>query len=362
LEHSHDLATATAALSGIIEIMTENPDLLRHRMPQLVQAAEGVKAVNDSLRAAVRLWAAGLSELELEELWEAERRAGRLTPVIRTEPADAAAGSSPDEPSGAGTRLWASMHPKDCAAAIRESNDLESLSNLLRAETRPGVMRRLNEKIRRLREVRVTKQVPLTAREAGIEVVRVAIEEPSGDGDATRELIDGWNEELREAERRALREVGAGERLCIIGGPCTGKTTLASTMENVLHTDDLIGELQPHRDGLQHDSHELARRWVDWSGVSEHVATTWLTRPGPWVIEGVAVVRALRKWLADNADGKPCDRVVLLTEPRVRLSKDQEMMAKSHAKVWEIVRPLLRSRGVAIEEDFTGMACRQAQR
>ena len=37
-----------------------------------------------------------------------------------------------------------------------------------------------------------------------------------------------------------------------------------------MHTDDVIG---------------------DWSERSEIIATRWLTLPGPWVIEGVAVLR-----------------------------------------------------------------------
>lgn len=121
------------------------------------------------------------------------------------------------------------------------------------------------------------------------------------------------------------------ERICIIGGPRTGKTTLSGTMSNVLHTDDLIGQF-------------------DWSGVSEHVATDWLARPGPWVIEGVAVVRALRKWLAANADGVPCERVIVLTKPLVELSNGQASMAKGHEKVWQEVQPLLLARGVAVQE------------
>ena len=42
-------------------------------------------------------------------------------------------------------------------------------------------------------------------------------------------------------------------RVCIVGGPRTGKTTLASTMLEPLHTDDLIGTL-------------------DWSEASEFIA------------------------------------------------------------------------------------------
>jgi hypothetical protein len=120
------------------------------------------------------------------------------------------------------------------------------------------------------------------------------------------------------------------ERTCIIGGPRTGKTTLSGTMSHVLHTDDLIGQF-------------------DWSGASKHVATDWFARPGPWVIEGVAVVRALRKWLAANADGVPCERVIVLTTPHVELSKGQASMAKGHEKVWQEVQPLLLARGVTVE-------------
>lgn len=121
-----------------------------------------------------------------------------------------------------------------------------------------------------------------------------------------------------------------GERLCIIGGPRVGKTTLASSMENVLHTDDLVGQLE-------------------WSAASELVATDWLERPGPWVIEGVAVARGLRKWLAANAQGMPCDRVLELTKPLVELSKGQAAMAKGHETVWQEVRPLLIARGVVVQ-------------
>jgi broad-specificity NMP kinase len=130
-----------------------------------------------------------------------------------------------------------------------------------------------------------------------------------------------------QMELKSLLSQGA--RICIIGGPRTGKTTLASTMENVLHTDDLIDKF-------------------DWSGVSEFVATDWLARSGPWVIEGVAVVRALRKWLAAHAHGQPCDRIIVLTQPHVELSKRQASMAKGHEKVWQEVRTTLLARGVVV--------------
>jgi len=55
----------------------------------------------------------------------------------------------------------------------------------------------------------------------------------------------------------------------------------------------------------------------DWSGASLWVATTWFTRPGPFVLEGLAACRALRKY-ADVYDTNtpPCDEVVWLRCPR----------------------------------------------
>jgi hypothetical protein len=125
-------------------------------------------------------------------------------------------------------------------------------------------------------------------------------------------------------------------RTCIFGGPRTGKTTLAARLEGpavdaapVRHTDDLIGHLP-------------------WSGVSQVIADQWLTAPGPWIIEGVAVGRALRKWLRANPTGKPCDEVVLLWAPHAALTQGQASMAKGCAKVWREIEGELVARGVVV--------------
>ncbi len=94
-------------------------------------------------------------------------------------------------------------------------------------------------------------------------------------------------------------------RIAIAGWPRAGKTTMALTRANrlacvVRHTDDLIGRL-------------------DWSAASEEVAR-WLDEPGPWVIEGVAVSRALRKWRAAHP-GEPPPVDVLVYLPRGRFSE-----------------------------------------
>jgi hypothetical protein len=100
----------------------------------------------------------------------------------------------------------------------------------------------------------------------------------------------------------------------------------------VLHTDDLIGKL-------------------DWSSASAQVAT-WFDAPGSWIIEGVAIPRALRKWLATHPscapNRTPCDEIRWLGTPRVPLTSGQAAMAKACETVWDEVRPELERRGVRI--------------
>lgn len=124
-------------------------------------------------------------------------------------------------------------------------------------------------------------------------------------------------------------------RICITGGPKTGKTTMADRMSlgataDIRHTDDLIA------------SH-------DWSAASLEVST-WFDAPGPWIIEGVAVSRALRKWRdAHPGEPPPVDRVILLVTPHVELSKGQATMAKGVEKVHGEIESWLLDHGVKTE-------------
>lgn len=121
----------------------------------------------------------------------------------------------------------------------------------------------------------------------------------------------------------------SAQRIVITGGPRTGKTTAATALGlPVRHTDDT--------------------KHMEWSAASAEVAT-WFDAPGPWVIEGVSAPRALRKWLAAHAEGKPCDVVQRLTVARVALTPGQSTMAKGVETVWREIEPELRRRGVRIE-------------
>ena len=138
-------------------------------------------------------------------------------------------------------------------------------------------------------------------------------------------------------------------RIVICGGPRTGKTTLANDlvggddardqMEHahveVRHTDDLIGKLAH----LGKDA---------WSEASRQVSE-WLDTPGPWIIEGVAVCRALRKWReAHPGEPPPVDKVIRLTEPHEQLSKGQATMAKGEETVWLEIETWILHSGVPV--------------
>lgn len=96
------------------------------------------------------------------------------------------------------------------------------------------------------------------------------------------------------------------KRVAIVGGPRTGKSTLAATVNDrpVMCTDDT--QDQP---------------WSEQPAI-------WLERAkqDAFVIEGVQVARTLRK-------GLQVDAVIVLPDPLTTLSKGQWAMTKGHKKI-----------------------------
>lgn len=130
-------------------------------------------------------------------------------------------------------------------------------------------------------------------------------------------------------------------RILIIGGPKTGKTTLATELGErhkivPRSTDELVGKL-------------------DWSAASAEVAR-WFEAAGDWIIEGVAIPRALRKWLAAHPVGQPADKIVFMSQTLQPLTPGQEAMGKGLMTVWTEILPELQARKVLIVSGFSERA------
>ena len=119
-------------------------------------------------------------------------------------------------------------------------------------------------------------------------------------------------------------------RILIAGGPRTGKTTLAKTLAQelgipALHADDAIP--------------------LGWSESSAEVAR-WIALPGPWIIEGVSVPRALRKWLDAHPHARTDEiHCRWLSTPYGALTDGQRAMSKGVQTVWREILPEVYRRG-----------------
>lgn len=136
-------------------------------------------------------------------------------------------------------------------------------------------------------------------------------------------------------------------RILITGWPRTGKTTFSTNIPcphlgnphlgdcacsevPIRHTDDLIGKL-------------------DWSAASAEVAK-WMEDPGDWIIEGVSVARALRKYHeAHPGEPPPCYRLIYLRTPHVELNTRQAGMGKGVDSVMAELEPWFVEHGLEVE-------------
>jgi adenylate kinase family enzyme len=101
------------------------------------------------------------------------------------------------------------------------------------------------------------------------------------------------------------------QRIAIVGGPKTGKTTLAGSVTDrpTFSTDEFMG--------------------IPWGDIPRAVAMKAGSLGPSWVVEGVQVARALRKGLVTDA-------VIHLNGPaHVSLTPMQAAMAKAVTSVFE---------------------------
>jgi uridine kinase len=123
-------------------------------------------------------------------------------------------------------------------------------------------------------------------------------------------------------------------RIGISGAPKTGKTTYSQSLARELNTSTRSTDDAMH---------------LGWSDASAEVSN-WFDSVNDWIIEGVALARALRKWLERNAQGKPLDKLIITTnKPFESYTPGQASMSKGIDKVMNEILPSLKARGVEIE-------------
>lgn len=126
------------------------------------------------------------------------------------------------------------------------------------------------------------------------------------------------------------------DRIVIIGVPQSGKTTYAKKRyeaDIVIHTDNL-----------------LTCDEMKWSERSERIVY-WMTSRKRFCIEGCDAVRGLRKFMKENPDAQPADRVIWLGRPQAPVSKQQAAFGKGCRKIFDEILPELHRRGVEVVFD-----------
>lgn len=118
-------------------------------------------------------------------------------------------------------------------------------------------------------------------------------------------------------------------KILIIGGPRSGKTTLANKLRDSLHLPV-----------VHFDSHI---KDYEWSELSEKISE-WLDDEGPWIKEGVSGVRGLRKWLRKNPEKLPDFEIHIMNEPKVEMTPGQARMHKAHSKILQECMDEIKSR------------------
>jgi len=130
-------------------------------------------------------------------------------------------------------------------------------------------------------------------------------------------------------------------RIAITGVPRGGKTYTAKLLSAVL------GIPMNHTDDVMH---------LEWSEGSR-VVSEWFDRNDPWIIEGVVVPRALRKWKArleaENADESrlstpPFDKIIVVRYPRDTLNSGQKIMGKQVLGLIDTYRDWIGERWIEI--------------
>lgn len=122
------------------------------------------------------------------------------------------------------------------------------------------------------------------------------------------------------------------ERIIIVGGPRAGKSSMARAFRAQgipTYCGDPRSKVKDVEPDVTYLPENIPMSGDD--GAAQWVVDNWMTRPGPWLIEGWITARALRRW--DRA-WNPCDRILVMRAPVVEQTPGQAALTKAVATVW----------------------------
>lgn len=130
-------------------------------------------------------------------------------------------------------------------------------------------------------------------------------------------------------------------RTIIIGGPMTGKSTLALMLmspSTPIYCGDPASKAREVYDSVTYLPDGLL--FSGDGGAADWIAHNWFPKAGPWVCEGQVMARALRRWL----EGGPpsCDRIIVLRHQYPGATPRQQALHKGVLKVWIEIEPRCR--------------------
>lgn len=141
------------------------------------------------------------------------------------------------------------------------------------------------------------------------------------------------------------------ERIVIVGGPRRGKSWLAANLSletteghgplgsSQIYCGDPLSKVKDPMPTVHYLPEDLP--FSGDNGAAQWIVDNWFPMPGPWVLEGHVMARALRRWVADKnwalglALHMPCDRIIVLDRPGFGVpSKGQNAMHTGVMTVW----------------------------
>lgn len=130
----------------------------------------------------------------------------------------------------------------------------------------------------------------------------------------------------------------------IVGGPRTGKSSLARLIRQRLHIPTYCGDPESAVKETERGVWYLPEGLGFGSEATQYIIDFWLDDPADKVLEGHNMARVIRKWIEQNdAAKRPWDRVIVFStqhEPAVTM-KGQRSLHTGTMSVWREIAALV---------------------